>query len=48
MKKTRFTIWLNEEQIEWLEDQVRKGTFKNISEGIRQCIMEVQRGKTVW
>jgi Arc/MetJ-type ribon-helix-helix transcriptional regulator len=41
-KKKKFeakvTISLPKELVEWLEDNVRMGTFANISHGIRQCI----------
>ena len=36
--KKQFSIYIDEKLLEWLQDQVRKGTFKSVSEGIRESV----------
>ena len=33
-------ITINQELLDWLEDQVRLGTFANVSHGIRRCVAQ--------
>ena len=40
--KKHITTYLDQETIEWLEDQVRKGHFESISDGIRKCIVSMR------
>ena len=34
------SVYIDDENHEWLEDQVRKGKFKSISQAIRECIAD--------
>ena len=47
MVKAKFTIYIDQELLEWVEDQVRERKFKSINDGIRNCIQECmwQEGK---
>jgi len=38
IKGRQVSVYIDEARLEWLQDQVRKGTFKNISEGIRESV----------
>lgn len=43
MTKVKFNVYLDQELLDWVEDQVRKGKFKSISEGIRKCLQKCVR-----
>ncbi|MCJ7561234.1 ribbon-helix-helix domain-containing protein [Candidatus Bathyarchaeota archaeon] len=36
--RKQFSIYMDEKGLEWLQDQVRKGRFKSVSEGIRESV----------
>ena len=36
------TVYLDEGNLRWLEDQVREGKFSSISDGIRKCVAEAR------
>lgn len=40
MEKIRFSISIDIDLVEWLDDQVNKRKFANRSQGIRACIYE--------
>ena len=37
-KKHQVSVYIDEARLEWLQDQVRKGTFKSVCEGVRESI----------
>ena len=37
-KKRQVSAYIDEARLEWLQDQVRKGAFKSVCEGIRESI----------
>jgi hypothetical protein len=41
--RTKITITLPDELVEWLHDKVTERTFANISHGVELCILEGKR-----
>ena len=41
-KASQIGVYIDQENLEWLQDRVRKGTFESISNGIRTCVTMVR------
>lgn len=39
---TQVSVSIDDENLEWLQDEVRKGKFKSVSEGVRTAV-KIQR-----
>ena len=42
-RKINVTTMLDQEDLTWLEEMVKKGVFKNISAGIRICVQTAEK-----
>lgn len=43
MKRIRKYVTIDDEQIAWLDSQVKKGRFANRDEGVNYCLNDTQK-----